>query len=264
MISTLKIDAKIRYRDVGEGPVVVLLHGYLETLKVWNGIVDELRDNFRVIAPDLPGQGHSAISKDIQTMDSMAEGVMLLLNHLGIEKCFMVGHSMGGYVTLAFLEKYPKMLTGISLFHSSPFADTDEKRENRNREIELLRNGKKNQLYNTHMPKVFASENVEKHQKKLAKLKERAQKTPQEFIVSVIEGMKIRPDRTEILKNTILPVQYIIGAKDNFIPMNILDKLKLPKNSEVFVLEDSGHMGMYEEKKESAKALREFIEKVKT
>jgi pimeloyl-ACP methyl ester carboxylesterase len=155
MISTFKIDAKIRYRDVGEGLIVVLLHGYLESLKVWNGIIDELRDSFRIIAPDLPGQGHSTISKDVQTMDSMAEEIKFLLNHLEIEKCFMVGHSMGGYVTLAFLEKYPKMLTGISLFHSSPFADTDEKKENRNREIELLRNGKKNQLYNTHMPKVF-------------------------------------------------------------------------------------------------------------
>ena len=261
MISTLKIDAKIRYRDVGEGPVVVLLHGYLESLKIWNGIIDELREDFRIIAPDLPGQGHSTVSREIQTMDSMAEEIKLMLNHLEIEKCFMVGHSMGGYVALAFLEKYPEMLNGISLFHSSPFADTEEKKENRNREIELLRNGRKSQLYNTHMSKVFATENVDKHQKKIVKLKERAQKTPEEYIISVIEGMKTRPDRTEVLKNTKLPVQYIIGAKDNFIPMEILDKLQLPENSQVFVLENSGHIGMYEERKKSAKALRDFIGK---
>jgi len=259
MISTLKVDAKIRYRDVGQGPVIVLLHGYLETLKVWNGIVDELRDDFRIIAPDLPGQGCSAVSSDVQTMDSMAYQIKLVLNNLGIEKCFMVGHSMGGYVALAFLENYPKMLTGLTLFHSSPYADTNEKRMNRDREIVLLKNGKKAQIYNTHMPKIFANDNVEKHQKKIAKLKERAQKTPAENIIAVIEGMKERPERVEVLKKTKLPVQYIIGAKDNFIPMEILEKLNWPLTSEVVVLENSGHIGMYEEKKKAAKVILEFI-----
>jgi len=259
MISTLKIDSKIRFRDVGKGPVVVLLHGYLESLKVWNGIVDELRDDFRIIVPDLPGQGRSVISKDVQTMDSMANGVKLLLNHLGIEKCMMVGHSMGGYVALAFLELFPEMLRGVSLFHSSPFADTEEKKQNRDLEIELLRSGKKAQICDVHMPKVFATENVEKYRKKIDKLKERAQRTPEEYIVAVLEGMKVRPDRTEVLKNTKLPVQYIIGAKDNFISMGIFDMLELPINSEVVVLENSGHIGMYEEKKKSAKAIRNFV-----
>ena len=262
MISTLKVDSKIRYRDVGKGSVIVLLHGYLESLKVWNGIIEELRSSFRIIAPDLPGHGHSTISRDVQTMDSMAEQLKLVLDNLGIEKCFMVGHSMGGYVALAFLERYPEMLKGISLFHSSPFADTEEKKQERDREIELLSSGKKAQLFSTHMPKVFAPDNVEKHLKKIAKLKERAQKTPQEYIVAVIAGMKERPDRSNILKDTQLPVQYIIGAKDNFIPMEILDKLELPTKSEVVILENSGHIGMYEEKKKSAKAIRAFVGKL--
>jgi pimeloyl-ACP methyl ester carboxylesterase len=262
MISTLKIDAKIRYRDVGEGPVIVLLHGYLETLKIWNGIVDELRADFRIIAPDLPGHGHSTISEDIQTMELMAKEVKLLLNHLEIEKCFMVGHSMGGYVALAFLELYPDMLLGLSLFHSSPFADTEEKKQSRNKEIELLKKGKKEQLLDFHMRKIFATENTEKHPKKIIKLKERAQKPSTDFIISVIEGMKARKDKTQVLKNTSLPVQYIIGAKDNFIPMSILDKLQLPLLSEVVVLEDSGHAGMYEEKIKSAKVIKDFILKI--
>ncbi len=262
MISTLKIDSKIRYREVGEGPVIVLLHGYLESLKIWNGIIDELRDNFRIIAPDLPGHGHSTISEDVQTMESMAKEIKLLLNHLKIEKCFMIGHSMGGYVALAFLELYPNMLSGLSLFHSSPFADTEEKKQNRNSEIELLKKGEKEQLLDSHMRKIFATENVEKFPKKIIKLKERAQKPQTDFIISVIEGMKNRTDKTQVLKNTSLPVQYIIGAKDNFISMDILDKIQLPILSEIVVLENSGHMGMYEEKKKSAKVIQDFITKI--
>ncbi|MDF1549883.1 MAG: alpha/beta fold hydrolase, partial [Bacteroidales bacterium] len=72
MISTLKIDSKLRYRDVGNGPVIVFLHGYLESLKIWNGLKDSLSGEFRMIAPDLPGQGHSTISEEVQTMESMA------------------------------------------------------------------------------------------------------------------------------------------------------------------------------------------------
>ncbi len=263
MISTLKIESKIRYRDVGEGDTIVLLHGYLESLKIWNGIVKELKDNYRVIAIDLPGQGHSNISREVQTMETMAYEVRLVLDNLGVDKCMMIGHSMGGYVTLAFMEAYPEILTGVSLFHSSPYADTEDKKEIRDKTIEMLKKGKKSQLYTTHFSKIFAAENLEKMQFRIDKLKERVQKTPTEYIISVLEGMKVRPDRSELLATTNLPVQYIIGAKDNFIPLSILDNLKLPKCSEIVTLENSGHMGMYEEKEKSAEAIKNFITKYK-
>ncbi len=259
MISKLKIDYKIRYKDVGQGPVILLLHGYLESLKVWNVLVDDLKHNFRIIALDLPGHGQSEVSEEVQTMDSMAEAIMHMLYHLNIEKCFVVGHSMGGYVALAFLEKYPKMVQGISLFHSSPFADTDEKKQNRDREIELIKSGKKAQIYNLHTPKTFADENVPRFADQIEKLKSSAKKTENNGIIAVLEGMKARPNRAELLKNTLLPVQYIIGAKDNFIPMEILEKLELPKNADIVILENSGHMGMFEEREQSLEAIKRFV-----
>jgi len=262
MISKLKVDSKVRYRDVGSGPVIVFLHGYLESLKVWNGLKDNLSDEFRIIAPDLPGQGQSEISEDVQTMDSMAYAIKLLLGHLEIEKCIMVGHSMGGYVALAFLEKYPEMLMGLSLFHSSPYADTDEKKKHRDEEIALIKSGRKAAVYNAHVPKTFADDNVDDFLRKIAKFKEVAQNTPDANIIAVLEGMKARPDRAELLKNTKIPVQYIIGAKDNFIPMSILDKLELPDNSEVIKLENSGHMGMWEELDKSTEVIRNFARKL--
>ncbi len=259
MISTVKIESKIRYRDVGEGNTIVLLHGYLESLKIWNSIVKDLKKNYRVIAIDLPGQGHSSISNEVQTMEAMAYEVKLVLDHLKVDKCFMIGHSMGGYVALAFMEAYPHIITGISLFHSSPYADNEDKKQLRERTIELLKMGKKNQLYTTHFNKVFANDNVEKMQYRIEKMQERVQKIPTEYIISVLAGMKVRSDRSELLANTQKAVQYIIGKKDNFIPFSILDNLKLPKRSEVVILENSGHMGIYEEKEKSIKAIRNFI-----
>jgi pimeloyl-ACP methyl ester carboxylesterase len=261
MISKLKIDYKIRYKDSGNGPVILLLHGYLESLKVWNILVDELKHDFRIIAPDLPGHGHSEVSEEVQTMDSMAEAIMHLLYHLNIENCFIIGHSMGGYVALAFLEKYPKMVNGISLFHSSPFADTEEKKLNRDREIELIKTGKKEQIYNTHTPKTFANENVPIFSEQIEKLKSTAKKTDDNGIIAVLEGMKIRPDRSALLKNTKTPVQYIIGKKDNFIPFDIIGRLGLPENAVLVILENSGHMGMFEEKDKSLQAIRNFVKK---
>lgn len=262
MISKLKVDSQVRFRDVGTGPVIVFLHGYLESLKVWNGLKDNLSDEFRIISPDLPGQGQSEISEEVQTMDSMAYAVKLLLDHLEVEKCLMVGHSMGGYVALAFLEKYPEKLAGLSLFHSSPYADTEEKKKDRDREIALIKSGKKADVYNVHVPKTFANENVADFQRKIAKFKEVAQNTPDANIIAVLEGMKARPDRSELLKNTKIPVQYIIGAKDNFIPMSILEKLELPDNSEIITLENSGHMGMWEELEKSTKVIRDFAHRL--
>ncbi len=259
MISKLKIDYKIRYKDSGQGPVILLLHGYLESLKVWNGMVDELKQDFRLIVPDLPGHGQSEVSENVQTMDSMAEAIKHLLVHLQIDKCFIIGHSMGGYVALAFLDKYPKHVLGITLFHSSPFADTEEKRGLRDREIELVKAGKKEQIYNLHVPKTFADDNVELFAEQIERLKSIAKKTPDDGIRSVLEGMKARPNRSSLLQNTHVPIQIILGKKDNIIPIQILDKMELPVDADVVVLENSGHMGLFEEKEKSLEVIRKFL-----
>jgi pimeloyl-ACP methyl ester carboxylesterase len=261
MITNLKIDSNLRYRDVGSGPVIVLLHGYLETLKIWDEFTIELSKKYRVIAPDLPGHGKSEITEEVQTMESMAYQIKLMLDHLEIEKCFMVGHSMGGYVTLAFLEKYPEMLSGLSLFHSGPYADTPEKKEHRDREISLIKHGKKTLVYHNHISKTFAKDNIYLYPEINEKLIKLCAKSSEYGIIAALEGMKIRPDRSKLLENTKIPVQYIIGKMDNFIPFDILERLKLPKDADIVVLENSGHMGMFEEKEKSLNALTKFFDK---
>jgi pimeloyl-ACP methyl ester carboxylesterase len=262
MISSLKIDAKLRYQDVGNGPVIMLLHGYIESLKIWKDMVHQLSSKFRIIAPDLPGHGKSEMTEEIQTMDSMAYSVKLLLDHLDIKKCFIIGHSMGGYVALAFLEKYPEMLLGISLFHSSPYADSEEKKNSRDREIQLIKQGKKSLVYHNHIAKTFAKDNIYLYPEINEKLIKISGKSNTNGIIAALLGMKVRPDRSKILENTTVPVLYLIGKMDNFIPFDILEKIKFPKNSDIVVLENSGHMGMFEEKEKSIDAIVGFIEKI--
>lgn len=261
---TQKIEYKnveISYNNFGQGKTIVLLHGYLESKEIWNSFAKELAENFQVIVPDLPGHGKSGVIDGSLSVEKMAESVKYILNHENINNCLFVGHSMGGYVALAFLDLFPELLSGLSLFHSSPYADTEEKKQNRDREINIIRQGKKAQIYTAHFPNTFADENVEKYQTEINKYKEVAKKMQDAGIIAALEAMKARPDRSDLLKSTKVPVQYIIGEKDNFISMEILNKLQLPDNSEFVVLENSGHMGFIEERRNVLKAISDFVDK---
>ena len=94
----------IRFREEGEGEPIILLHGYLESLNIWDEFLEELSKRFRVVSIDLLGHGKTGNIGQIHTMDMMADAVNFVLVHLDISKCTMIGHSMGGYVTLAFLQ----------------------------------------------------------------------------------------------------------------------------------------------------------------
>jgi len=255
-----KIDnMNLSYNVLGKGKTIILLHGYLESKEIWGDFAEDLAKSFQVIVPDLPGHGNSVLSDGSLSVEKMAESVKSILDKENIDKCVLVGHSMGGYVALAFLDLFPKMLNGLSIFHSSPYADTEEKKQNRDREINVIRQGKKAQVYTAHFPNTFAKENVEIFADEIEKCKERAKSMSDEGIIAALEAMKNRPDRSILLKNTKIPVQYIIGEKDNFIPMEILSKLALPDNSEVVVLEKSGHMGFIEERKNALEAVGGFV-----
>ena len=121
--------SSLNFTDQGTGHAVVLLHGYLETHEIWNPFAVELAKYFRVITLDIPGHGKSGKISEIHTVEMLAEAVDYLLHDLGITKAFIIGHSMGGYTALAYLAKYPMKVSGICLFHSTPFADTEEKKD---------------------------------------------------------------------------------------------------------------------------------------
>jgi len=264
MVSTVEYqNSFIRYSDIGYGEPVVLLHGYLESLEIWDGFADELAENYRVICVDLPGHGKSGIYAAIDTMAVMADAVKHVLDFLGIGLAVIIGHSMGGYVALAFEDYYPETTIGFGLFHSHALADPEDKKVNRRREIELVKAGKKQQFININVPNAFANDNHEKFADQLERAMQIALATPDEGIIHALEGMKARPDRRDVMKVSTDPVLIIAGRKDNYIPFEVYQQhFELAPDTEVFVLENSGHMGFIEEKELALEGVRKFLEKI--
>jgi pimeloyl-ACP methyl ester carboxylesterase len=248
------------YRDLGEGPCIVLLHGYLESGEIWNSFAALMGDTNRLIIPDLPGHGASGTWGNIHTMEELAHVLHSILEKEGIGKIFLAGHSMGAYVTLAFAALFPDKLWAYALVHSTPFADTEEKRLNRDREISLVRCGRKRQIVLVNIPKAFADSNIDQLEEELEHSKLLALRCPDDGIVALLNGMKERSDRSALLANQDLPLLLIGGMKDNYIPEEVFDSVaSLAPHARVVRLEESGHMGFIEEPERVAAAFRDMI-----
>jgi pimeloyl-ACP methyl ester carboxylesterase len=251
------------YSDHGEGKCIVLLHGYLERGEIWQRFTEQFPGGFRFIVPDLPGHGASGSWGKVHTMDELATAVKAILEAEGIHKVFLAGHSMGGYVTLAFADLFPEKLCAYALVHSTPFADTEEKRDMREREISLVLCGKKRQIVLVNIPKAFASENLDSMSGQVEHLKHMALISPDDGMIALLNGMKERPDRTAVLKNPKTPLLLIGGMKDNYIPVEIFEKLvSLAPHARVLRLENSGHMGFMEEQEHVVKEFMDFLKAI--
>lgn len=254
---------RIHYSDSGNGTVIVLLHGYLESSEVWNGFAEKLKSEFRIISVDLPGHGLSDVYGEVHSMEFMATAVKNMVDSLDLKKVFLLGHSMGGYVALAFLELFPEYLLGYCLFHSQPFADTPAALEKRRREIEIVKAGKKNMMYPDNIIRMFAPSNLEKFSDSLRKSKDIASQIPGEGITAVLNGMMIRPSRLSFMEDGKIPCLWILGLMDNYIPCNIIRaNVNLPPNARVIVLKESGHLGFIEEEENSLRAITEFVNSI--
>ncbi len=256
-------NTRVRYTVKGSGNVVVLLHGYLENIHVWDGFADQLSRHYRIICIDLMGHGNSGIAGETHSMDLMAGAVHRVLDHAVPGNYVLAGHSMGGYVTLAFAERYPESLKGFALVNSSPFADTEEKEKNRERAIRLVREGKKDQIVKGHAPMTFAPENREKYAETISVITNEAMLMPDRGITAALRGMMERPDRTEILKKSKIPVMVMAGLKDEFIPVEVSEKMfRMNPAIHKLLLKNSGHMGFIEEQSEALNGMLEFLSKV--
>jgi pimeloyl-ACP methyl ester carboxylesterase len=255
-----KGDRKIFYTDSGEGQVIVLLHGYLETSEIWNDFAARLSSDFRVIAIDLPGHGLSDLFGKTHSMEFMASAVKELVDSRVAGRFFLTGHSLGGYVTLAFLDLFPEKLTGYCLFHSHPFPDTPEALGKRLNEIALATEGKKEMFCVADVTRMFAGSNLERFAAEVERSVEIASGVGEEGIIAVLRGMMERPSRLSVLEEGRVPGLWVLGAGDNYIPCDSMrSRVKLPSNARLVVLENSGHMGFIEEKDMSVTILKEFL-----
>jgi len=253
---------KISYRETGKGKTIALLHGFLENKNIWNGMVEELSRDFHVVTIDLPGHGESEVLEPIHEMGAMASVVKEILESMKVEKCMLVGHSMGGYASLAFAELFPQMVEGLVLFHSQAAADDEEGKRNRERTVKVVEENRSGFISNF-IPDLFAPGNAEKFEEEVNVLKQEALKTPKEGIIAALKGMKERSSKLELLERTEAPVLFIGGKQDLRIPTEkLLKQAALPAHSEVMLLENTGHMGFVENKEKTLEAIHHFALRV--
>ncbi|MBN2681593.1 MAG: alpha/beta fold hydrolase, partial [Bacteroidales bacterium] len=212
----------LNYKTSGEGETIVFLHGYLESMEIWNQTFLSLKEKCKIILIDLPGHGKSPVFSNIHSMDFMAEKVNEVLEIEKVEKISLFGHSMGGYVALAFAALFPEKLNKLVTIHSHPFADGEEKLKDRTREVELILSGKKQLIFSVSIPRLYADINLDAMKEKIDFSKRIADEMQEDAIAAALEGMKLRTDKTEIFSDKRFQKHIIIGRHDNLIPADKL------------------------------------------
>ena len=285
---------KIVYRVIGNGKPVMLIHGFGEDGDVWKNQIEYLKSRFQLIIPDLPGSGKSEMIDDM-SMEGMAEVIKVILDtetspnpsqggaldsdtskkqtsfknsesqnpsSEGREAC-IIGHSMGGYVTLALFEKYRNHVSAFGLFHSTAYPDSEEKKAIRRKGIEFIRQHGAFEFLKTTTPNLFSQQTKNERPELIDEFIAGLNNFSAEAFVSYYQAMMTRPDRTEMLQNTTVPVLFIMGKYDNAIPLQDgLKQCHLPGKSYIYILRNSGHMGMLEEKDKCNGILDEFLREI--
>lgn len=250
---------KIFYRIIGNGKPVVLIHGFGENGEVWNNPVEFLKNKFKLIISDLPGSGQSEMIDDM-SMEGIAEVIHSIIHEENIEVCPVIGHSMGGYITLALVEKYWNHVSAFGLFHSTAYPDNEEKKATRRKGIEFINQHGAFEFLKTTIPNLFSQKTKNENPEIINEFIESLHNFSGPALVSYYESMIKRPDRTEMLQKATVPVLFIMGKYDNAVPLEDgLKQCHLPEKSYIYILQNSGHMGMLEEKEKSNEILDKFL-----
>jgi pimeloyl-ACP methyl ester carboxylesterase len=255
----MEINSKtITYMDQGQGAPIILLHGFCGSSKYWDKVIPQLADNYRVIAPDLPGHGQSDAISGEYTIDDLTEVIKTLLDELHLKSVTMFGHSLGGYITLAFAEKYSNYLKGFSLVHSTAYPDTEEAKKGRMANVEKVKNEGIASLIDGLVPKLFSPDHLENNREDILAAKQIGYSTSPQGAMDTLIAMKNRPDRNHVLENSLVPVLLIAGEKDQIVPVEKTFSVS-KENIRNGVIEDSGHMSMYENPASLIREIENFL-----
>lgn len=265
--------SKIFYRTVGKGKPVILIHGFAEDGDIWQNQIEFLKHHCYLIIPDLPGSGQSELISDM-SIEAMAEVIKEILSfelqnssppevpereetQLGMGT---VGHSMGGYISLALAKKYPELLSSIALVHSSAFADSDEKKANRLKSIEFVKKNGAFEFLKAVITDLFTEIWATNNPAVIDRQIEKSKGFTNEAIIAYYQAMINRTDKTHVLKNFNKPIMFIIGEQDKAVPFEqSMQQCYLPDQSHIHILRNTAHMGMLEEADKVNKALLQLI-----
>jgi pimeloyl-ACP methyl ester carboxylesterase len=244
-------ETEIHYSIVGEGETTVLLHGFLESSEIWEDFLPGFSKYGRIISIDLPGHGKSGVISEVHSMELMAEAVYAVLQATGVKKGNFIGHSMGGYVSLAFLQQHPEMVNALLLLNSTPQADGEEKKEIRDRSVELVQRNKKAYI-SMAINNLLSARNATSFSEEIEELKHKAMKFPTKGITAALKGMKIRSAKTDALKNHKSQKTIVAGSEDPLVEIGALKSLAESCGC-TFIVFPGGHLSYIENKEQFRK-----------
>lgn len=255
LISTA--EGKIEYSIAGSGTPLMLIHGFGEDKTIWDS-APRFLPSYKLILPNLPGTGNSTLPSGTPALEKLANALKIMLDEEGHSSVIVIGHSMGGYTMLAFAEFFPDMVSHMVLFHSSAFADNEEKKEARRKSIDFINENGVEAFLKTSTPGLFYDE--EKSRDDIKTLLEKGKGFTKELLVYYYEAMINRKDRTAILERFPGRVLFIIGRHDKAVPFEAsMKQVSIPHEAEVRILRQTAHMGMLEESDLAWPYLAEFI-----
>lgn len=239
---------------IGEGKVIVFLHGFLESLEMWKSL-NLKRFHFQSILIDLPGHGKSELLKAEISILAMAEEVEKTLSALNLEAAAIVGHSMGGYVALEMAKRNPK-IEKVVLLNSSFWEDSEKKKSDRNRVIEVVKKNK-NRFISEAIPGLFA--NPLEHQAFIQNLIQSAQKMSEKSVIDATSAMRDRPNSLAIAEKLGSNLKIIQGEQDQVIPMKEMLERTETMEAELIILSEVAHMSHVEETGDLELILADFL-----
>lgn len=247
----------VHFTDVGKGKCVVLLHGFLENITMFDALTEVLQTKYRVVCVDLLGHGKTGNIGYVHTMNDMAAMVKQVLQSLKIKTFYLLGHSMGGYVALEIAQQNMNAVKGLVLLNSTAAADTEEKKIGRDRAIAVVKENHQSFIRNS-IPMLFRSKCRTLFAKEISVVKKQALLTPQQGIIAALEGMKIREDKVDFFRTANFPKLMIIGKKDPVLKLDLLLEQVFNTNIETVQLAN-GHMSLIEDQTETIQAIKMFL-----
>jgi pimeloyl-ACP methyl ester carboxylesterase len=257
MQKTYKTDlGSISYSSIGKGDTILFLHGFLGNKKVWTPFVNHFKRNYQVITIDLPGHGKTSIIEEEMTMEFSAKLIKQILDTEDILNVHVVGHSMGGYIGLAFAKLYPKKINSLTLFNCTAYGDTEQKQADRLKAVRVF-DMNPSIFIDEAIKNLFYKPNLTVFSKEVQKLTEMAKNTPTKGAQGSLRGM--RNNHVSWLSKQKFPLHFIAGEYDNTIPFSsIKEQVEITK-ANLTTLTRSGHMGFVENQDTCIKAIEDFI-----
>ena len=245
------------YTDRGTGEVCVLLHGFLENAQSWAPVIQSFEDKYRFLAIDLPGHGKSGVLHEEATIDDYAHAVRTLLDALGVNQVRLIGHSMGGYVCLAFAKAFPSRIKGLLLLNSTPQPDTPARIKNRNHGIALATKNY-TAIVRMSIANLFTKHYRKNHAEEIAEAQQEALKTEIPSYIGAQKAMMKRPDMTQFWKMAGFQKMMILGNEDLLIDAAAIKKEYQQVNVEIRII-TGGHMSLFENPCAVLNAIKEFL-----